>query len=40
MRPEDNVRVHGTDERISVDNCALGVRFYRRVITEAGGAPK
>lgn len=38
MRPEDNVRVHGTDERISVENCGLAVRFYRRVITEAGGA--
>lgn len=39
MRPEDNVRVHGTNERISVDNCALAVRFYRRLITEAGGPP-
>jgi len=39
MRPEDNVRVHGTDERISVENCGLAVRFYRRVITEAGGPP-
>ena len=29
---------HGTDERISVENLASGVRFYIQLIRNAAGA--
>ena len=32
---EDLKRVHGTDERISVDQLAVMVRFYHRLLTQA-----
>jgi len=30
-------RPHGTDERISVENLAFGVRFYGALIRSAAG---
>ena len=35
FRPEDLPRVHGTDERIAVDQLADMVRFYHRLIAQA-----
>ena len=32
-------RVHGTDERLSLENLVSGVRFYRRLIERAAGPP-
>jgi carboxypeptidase PM20D1 len=32
LGPEDTNRIHGTDERISTENLADYVRFYRRVL--------
>lgn len=32
---EDLKRVHGTDERIAVDQLAVMVRFYHRLLTQA-----
>lgn len=32
-------RVHGTDERVSLENLVAGVRFYRRLIERAAGPP-
>jgi carboxypeptidase PM20D1 len=36
---DDLERIHGTDERISVDNYVESVRFYLQVIQNVGGAP-
>ncbi len=35
VKPEDTARIHGTDERVSVDNLVLYVRFYDRLIRNA-----
>ncbi len=35
FKPEDVPRVHGTDERISVDQLADMVRFYSRLLSQA-----
>jgi len=32
-------RVHGTDERISLDNLVSAVRFYRRLVERSAGPP-
>jgi carboxypeptidase PM20D1 len=32
-------RVHGTDERISLENLVSGVRFYRRLVERTAGPP-
>jgi carboxypeptidase PM20D1 len=32
VRPEDLKRIHGTDERISVEHYAQCVRFYHQLI--------
>jgi carboxypeptidase PM20D1 len=37
-RPEDRERYHGVDERMAVDNFALCIRFYDRLIRNAAGA--
>ena len=37
FKPEDLARVHGTDERISVDQLADMVRFYHRLLSQAAG---
>ena len=37
LRSEDTARIHGTNERISVENLGLYVRFYDRLIFNAGG---
>ncbi len=37
LRPRDFARFHGTDERISVDNLALAVRVYARLLENAAG---
>lgn len=34
VRPDDLGRVHGTDERISVDNYTEAIQFYQRLIGE------
>ncbi|WP_334128207.1 M20 family peptidase [Sneathiella sp.] len=34
--PEDLARVHGTDERILIDNYAEIIRFYRRLMENSG----
>jgi carboxypeptidase PM20D1 len=39
LGPEDLERIHGTDERIAVDNYAECVRFYARLIQNAAGPP-
>jgi carboxypeptidase PM20D1 len=36
LKPEDLKRIHGTNERISVDNFAECVQFYRRLIENSG----
>ena len=33
--PEDLPRLHGTDERISIDQLADMVRFYHRLLSQA-----
>ena len=33
--PDDTARIHGTNERVSVDNLVLYVRFYDRLIRNA-----
>jgi carboxypeptidase PM20D1 len=35
---EDIERIHGTNERLAVESFADGVRFYRRLIENAGAA--
>ena len=35
FKPEDLARVHGTDERIAVDQLADMVRFYHRLLTQS-----
>jgi carboxypeptidase PM20D1 len=37
LEPSDLKRPHGTDERISVENLAFGVRFYGALIRHAAG---
>lgn len=37
FKPEDLKRVHGTDERIAVDQLADMVRFYTRLLQSAAG---
>ncbi|MCW5634908.1 MAG: M20 family peptidase [Rubrivivax sp.] len=39
FKPEDLSRLHGTDERIAVDQLADMVRFYQRLLQLAAGAP-
>jgi carboxypeptidase PM20D1 len=39
FKSEDLARVHGTDERIPVDQLADMVRFYHRLLQTAAGAP-
>jgi carboxypeptidase PM20D1 len=39
FKTEDLARLHGTDERIAVDQLVAMVRFYRRLLTLAAGAP-
>jgi carboxypeptidase PM20D1 len=36
LKPEDLKRIHGTNERISVDNFAECVQFFRRLIENSG----
>ncbi len=36
MHSEDTARIHGTNERLSVENLALYVRFYDRLLHHAG----
>lgn len=38
FKPEDLARLHGTDERIAVDQLADMVRFYQRLLQLAAGA--
>ena len=40
LDPSDLRRPHGTDERISVQNLAWGVRFYGALIRHAAGPPE
>jgi carboxypeptidase PM20D1 len=35
LHPEDLPRIHGTDERMSLENYAEAIRFYRRLIENA-----
>ena len=35
FKPEDLVRTHGTDERISIDQLADMVRFYHRLLSQS-----
>ena len=35
FKPEDLPRLHGTDERISIDQLADMVRFYHRLLSQA-----
>ena len=35
--PEDLARVHGTNERIIIENYAEIIQFYRRLMENAGG---
>ena len=35
--PEDLARVHGTDERIVIDNYVEIIQFYRRLMENSGG---
>jgi carboxypeptidase PM20D1 len=35
--PQDLTRFHGTNERISIENYAEMIRFYRRLIRNAAG---
>jgi carboxypeptidase PM20D1 len=37
MGPDDRARVHGTDERISVEHFERAVRFYMTVMKNAAG---
>ena len=34
----DLKRVHGTNERLAVENFANGIRFFRRLIENSGAA--
>lgn len=36
VRSEDTARIHGTNERVSLDNLGLYVRFYHRLLTHSG----
>ncbi len=38
-RPDDQTRIHGTDERIGVADYANMVRFYRQIISNASDMP-
>jgi carboxypeptidase PM20D1 len=38
FRAEDLKRVHGTDERIATGQLVDMVRFYHRLLTQAGSA--
>ncbi len=38
VKPEDVPRLHGTNERISIDNLAELIRFYHRLLTVGGQA--
>jgi len=38
VSPEDRARVHGTDERVSVENYGEFVAFYRALLRQAAGA--
>lgn len=40
FKPEDLPRVHGTDERIAVDQLADMVRFYHRLLQLAAGSAR
>ncbi len=39
LEQSDIQRVHGTDERISIENVRQGIRFYGALIRGAAGAP-
>ncbi|MBW1880508.1 MAG: M20/M25/M40 family metallo-hydrolase, partial [Deltaproteobacteria bacterium] len=36
LGPDDTARIHGTNERIGVENVGRAVRFYTAVLREAG----
>jgi carboxypeptidase PM20D1 len=40
LRQDDLARVHGVDERISLEGIELAVRFYRQVVMELGEVAK
>ena len=35
LRQEDLARIHGTNERISIEGYADGIRFYRQLIVNS-----
>ncbi len=37
IRPDDLVRIHGHNERLSIDDYARGIHFYRQLIRNAAG---
>jgi carboxypeptidase PM20D1 len=37
VTPDDMTRIHGTGERVRLDDAAGAVAFYRTLIVRAGG---